>query len=235
MASNQRVRHSVLLIGASRGLGCAMAEEFLKRDWDVIGTVRASAHTALHALAERVPGRVQIETLDVTLEEQVTRLRARLAGRRLDLLFVNAGVTNDPRETIGEVSTEEFVRVMVTNALGPMRVVERFCDLVAEDGLIGVMSSGQGSVANNTNGQRELYRGSKAALNMLMRSFAARHATERRAMVLMAPGWVRTDLGGADARLTIEESVPNVVDTLLAARPRPGLQYLDYLGRVVPW
>lgn len=235
MASNQRVRHSVLLIGASRGLGCAMAEEFLKRDWDVIGTVRASAHTALHALAERVPGRVQIETLDVTLEEQVTRLRARLAGRRLDLLFVNAGVTNDPRETIGEVSTAEFVRVMVTNALGPMRAVERFCDLVAEDGLIGVMSSGQGSVANNTNGQRELYRGSKAALNMLMRSFAARHATERRAMVLMAPGWVRTDLGGADARLTIEESVPNVVDTLLAARPRPGLQYLDYLGRVVPW
>ena len=235
MASNQRVRHSVLLIGASRGLGCAMAEEFLKRDWDVIGTVRASAHTALHALAERVPGRVQIETLDVTLEEQMTRLRARLAGRRLDLLFVNAGVTNDPRETIGEVSTAEFVRVMVTNALGPMRAVERFCDLVAEDGLIGVMSSGQGSVANNTNGQRELYRGSKAALNMLMRSFAARHATERRAMVLMAPGWVRTDLGGPDARLTIEESVPNVVDTLFAARTRPGLQYLDYLGRVVPW
>ena len=235
MESNQRLRHSVLLIGASRGLGYAMAEEFLKRDWDVIGTVRARAHTALHALAERVPGRVQIETLDVTVAEQMSGLRARLAGRRLDLLFVNAGVTNDPRETIGEVSTEEFVRVMVTNALGPMRAVERFCDLVAEDGLIGVMSSGQGSVANNTNGQRELYRGSKAALNMFMRSFAARHATDRRAMVLMAPGWVRTDLGGPEARLTLEESVPNVVDTLLAARTRPGLQYLDYLGRVVPW
>jgi NAD(P)-dependent dehydrogenase (short-subunit alcohol dehydrogenase family) len=235
MPSNQRVRHSVLLIGASRGLGYAMAEEFLKRDWDVIGTVRASAHTALHALAERVPGRVQIETLDVKFAEQMSGLRARLDGRRLDLLFVNAGVTNDPRETIGEVSTEEFVRVMVTNALGPMRAVERFCDLVADDGLIGVMSSGQGSVANNTNGQRELYRGSKAALNMFMRSFAARHATDRRAMVLMAPGWVRTDLGGPEARLTLEESVPNVVDTLLAARTRPGLQYLDYLGRVVPW
>ncbi len=235
MESNQRLRHSVLLIGASRGLGYAMAEEFLARDWDVIGTVRAGGHTALHALAGRVPGRVQIETLDVTLAEQMSGLSARLAGRRLDLLFVNAGVTNDPRETIGEVSTEEFVRVMVTNPLGPMRAVELFCDLVAADGLIGVMSSGQGSVANNTNGQRELYRGSKAALNMFMRSFAARHATDRRAMVLMAPGWVRTDLGGPDARLTIEESVPNVVDTLLAARARPGLQYLDYLGRVVPW
>ena len=92
---------------------------------------------------------------------------------------------------------------MVTNALSPMRVVEALQDLVPCDtGLIGVMSSGQGSVANNETGMREVYRGSKAALNTFMRSFAARHAASPRAMVLMAPGWVRTDLGGPDARLT---------------------------------
>lgn len=235
MDSNHHIRNCVLLVGASRGLGYALAAEFVKRDWDVIGTVRNRGRTPLHELAERVPQRVHIEFLDVTCAEQMTALRARVAGRRLNMLFVNAGVTNDPRETIGEVSTEEFVRVMVTNALGPMRAVELFCDLVVEGGLIGVMSSGQGSVTNNTNGQRELYRGSKAALNMFMRSFAARHAGDQRAMVLMAPGWVRTDLGGPDARLTVEESIPNVVNTLLAAQACPGLQYLDYLGRVVPW
>jgi NAD(P)-dependent dehydrogenase (short-subunit alcohol dehydrogenase family) len=92
------------------------------------------------------------------------------------------------------------------------------------------MSSGQGSVANNITGMREVYRGSKAALNQFMRSYAARQSGTRRAMVLMAPGWVRTELGGPDARLSIDESVPNLVNVLLKKQGNPGLEYLDYLA-----
>lgn len=227
-------RKTVLLIGASRGLGYAMAAEFLQRSWHVTGTTRGSAKTPLHELAQRAPGQIDIEHIDITMPDQIAALRSRLAGKTFDMLFVNAGVTNNPQETIGEVSTEEFIRVMVTNALSPMRVLEALYDLVADDGIVGVMSSGQGSVSNNVNGMREVYRGSKAALNTFMRSFAARHR-DGRAMVLMAPGWVRTDMGGEDAPLTIEDSIPNVVNTLLAARGHAGLQYLDYLGRTVPW
>jgi NAD(P)-dependent dehydrogenase (short-subunit alcohol dehydrogenase family) len=159
----------------------------------------------------------------------------RLAGRRFDLLFVNAGVTNQPEGTVAETSTDEFVRVMVTNALSPLRVIESLQDLVEPAGTIGVMSSGQGSVANNDNGGHEVYRGSKAALNTFMRSYAARHRGEARTLVLMAPGWVRTELGGDDARLGVEDSIPNVVKTLDALRSSPGLHYVDYLGRTVPW
>jgi len=227
---------TILLIGASRGLGHAMAAEFLQKGWNVVGTVRrGGTRTLLHDLADEFAGRVEIEILDICDPDQLTALHGRLSGRTFDMLFVNAGTTNNWKETIADVTTDEFVRVMITNALSPMRVIERLEPLVRATGMIGVMSSGQGSVANNETGMREVYRGSKAALNMFMRSFAARHAGSSRAMVLMAPGWVRTALGGPEARLSIEESVPNLVNVLLAKRGKPGLEYLDYLGRTVPW
>jgi NAD(P)-dependent dehydrogenase (short-subunit alcohol dehydrogenase family) len=227
----------ILIVGASRGLGYAMAREFLRREWRVMGTVRSTrGRTDLHDLADRMPTRLEVETVDICEPDQIAALRTRLTGRRFDILFVNAGTGNaNPKDTLAQVSTEEFVRVMVTNALGPMRTVEALQDLVTVDGLIGVMSSGQGSIANNTNGGFEVYRGSKSALNQYMRSYAARHADASRALLLMAPGWIRTALGGPDAPHTLEEAVPDVVDVILGKQGRPGLEYLDRRGRTVPW
>jgi len=223
-----------LILGASRGLGLAIAEQYLKRGWLVVATVRASG-SALESLAKRWPERLSIEYVDINVPDQVSALHARLAATPFDLLFVNAGVKNDDRETIADVSTDEFVRVMITNALSPLRAVETLDDLVREDGTIGLMTSGQGSIANNETGGYEVYRGSKAALNMFMRSYAARHRGDKRALLLMAPGWVRTDMGGANAYLSIDESVPALVDTIEAQRGKRGLQYLDRLGATVPW
>jgi NAD(P)-dependent dehydrogenase (short-subunit alcohol dehydrogenase family) len=226
---------TALIIGASRGLGLGLSQEYLKRGWHVVGTTRGNGRTGLHALVEQASPRLQIERLDIVRQEQISALRNRLQGRSFDLLFVNAGIANDPQETIGEVTTEQFIQVMVTNALGPMRVIEAMQDLVSRRGTIGVMSSGLGSVADNESGGWELYRGSKAALNTFMRSFAARHADDPRALIIIAPGWVRTDMGGPLASLSVEESIPRVVDTIIAQSGKSGLRYLNYLGQPVRW
>ncbi|MEU0496456.1 SDR family NAD(P)-dependent oxidoreductase [Mycobacterium sp. NPDC006124] len=224
--------HTALIVGASKGLGLAMVAEFLRRDWHVIATVRGENPTALHELDGS--GRLEIETLDVTVAEQIAGLRERLTGRRLDLLFVNAGIAHDD-VPVAEVSTESFVDVMVTNALSPLRVVEAVKDLVPETGTIGVMSSRQGSISLNTRGGHEVYRASKSALNQLFRSFAARHAGDPRTLLLINPGHVQTELGGAGAKLTVDDTVPGVVDVLIAHAGDGGLQFLDYENAVVPW
>ena len=232
---NQQSR-TILLVGASRGLGQAMAAEFVKKDWQVVGTVREGRRAELDILVQAHPHQVTVEQLDITQPDQIAALRDRLSGRSFDMLFVNAGTANhDQAETIAQTSTEEFVRVMLTNALGVMRAVEGLQDLVRPAGLIGVMSSGQGSVANNVRGGHEVYRGSKAALNQYMRSYAARHADKQRAMVLMAPGWIRTELGGPEATFSMEETIPELVETLVAQQGTPGLRFIDRHGKTVPW
>jgi NAD(P)-dependent dehydrogenase (short-subunit alcohol dehydrogenase family) len=226
---------TALINGASRGLGPGLAREYLARGWHVVGTVRGSARTPLHDLADLHPHKLAIEPVDINHRDQTRTLRERLAGRRCDLLFVNAGVSNYRTETVGKVTDETFVRVMVTNALSPMRVVERFAALVPETGAIAVMSSGLGSVADNEAGGWEVYRASKAALNTLMRSFAARRAGDPRTLLLIAPGWVRTDMGGSSALLDVDTCIHGVVDAVTARTGTPGLHYVNYLGNTVRW
>jgi NAD(P)-dependent dehydrogenase (short-subunit alcohol dehydrogenase family) len=145
-------RPTVLLIGASRGLGLAIAREYIRRGSSVVATIRSAPPTELHDLQDVADGRLEIEYIDITILEHIIALRDRLASRTFDLLFVNAGVTNSAEDTIADVSTEEFNRLVLTNALSPMRVIEALKDLVPLNGTIAIMSSGQGSITNNERG-----------------------------------------------------------------------------------
>jgi len=227
---------TALIVGASRGLGLAIVEELLRRGWNVTGTVREGAKTKLHDLVEKWDGQLQVKYLDMTIPQKIELLKSEVAGEALDLLFVNAGVANAKgmTETIGEISTEEFVRVLVTNTLSPMRVLEQLVGKVRRGGVVGVMSSGQGSIADNENGGNDAYRASKAALNMIMRSFAVREGKDR-ALLLLAPGWIKTDMGGQGARFSVEEVIGDLVNTITAQEGNPGLRYLDRFGKPVRW
>ena len=226
---------TALIVGASRGLGLGLAREYAKRGWRVIGTVRTTnPPTGLHALAAATAGRIRIEMVDINIQEQVAALRTRLAGERIDLLFVNAGISNGAGETLPQTTTEAFTRMMITNALSPLRVIESFADLVPSGGVIAAMSSGLGSVANNTRAGWEIYRASKASLNTMLRSFAVRRG-DGRTVLAVVPGWVRTDMGGPNAALDVDTSVRGMVDVIAARRGKPGAAYVDYQDNDVAW
>ena len=224
-------QQTALIIGASRGLGLGLAQEYVRRGWRVIATVRDRANPG--GLAE-LGDAVTIETVDINHTGEDLELGARLKGRPLDLLFVNAGVSNGPGELVSEVSTEDFARVMTTNALSPLRVIEALAPHVTDTGTSVAMTSGLGSVTNNTRGGWEVYRASKAALNTMLRSYALR-AGGKRTVLAMAPGWVRTDMGGADAPLDVETSVRGMADAISARWEQGGCAYINYLNETVPW
>jgi len=226
---------TVLIAGASRGLGLGLAHEWLGRGWTVVGTVRGTAHTGLHDLVGAAGGRLSIEQLDINDPDSIAALSARMQGRSLDVLFVNAGVASGGEDRADQIGTAEFSRIMETNALGPLRVIEALGPLVRPGGTIAAMSSSLGSVALNESGGMEIYRASKAALNTMLRSYAVRHAADRHTLALVHPGWVRTDMGGTKASLGVEDSVRGIVDALTARMGQPGLQYFDYQGKTLPW
>lgn len=219
-----------LIAGASRGLGLGLAEEFIRRGWHVVGTVR-NGNTLLHKV--KSPN-LEIEMVDINFPDQVHVLHDRLKARGFDLIFVNAGVSNGPNESLADLSEAAFTRIMVTNAYSPIRFLHVFADLVAPGGIEAVMSSGLGSVANNTNGGWEAYRASKAALNTMIRSYAAR-APSGRTILSITPGWVRTDMGGPNATLDIATSVRGMVNVLESRRGKPGHAYISYEGKELPW
>lgn len=226
-------KQTVLVVGASRGLGFALAEEWLRLGWHVIATARGRSDE-LAELADGFPGSLEVETVDINDTGGVRALHDRLKDRRLDVLFVNAGIARAIEQSPATASEGDFLDMMLTNAFSPVRTAEILHDLVPTGGTIAIMTSELGSITN-ANGGWQLYSSSKAALNMLMKGYAAKNAGDGHTLLLVAPGWVRTDMGGSEATLSIEESIPLVVDMIAANQGKPGLRYVDRFNEELPW
>ena len=234
-----------LITGANKGIGLEVARQLGQAGFLVLVGARDLTKGAAAAATLAAEG-LQAETiaLDVTDLATIT-LAAETITRKygqLDILVNNASIASPGAPSIA--AREGLERTFATNFFGAVAVAQAMLPLLrkAPAPRIVNVSSGLGSIALNGDPtwpyaaiKPLAYSASKAALNMFMRSFAARHAGSKRAMVLMAPGWVRTDLGGEGGRLSIEESVPSLVNVLLGKVGTPGLQYVDYLGRTVPW
>jgi NAD(P)-dependent dehydrogenase (short-subunit alcohol dehydrogenase family) len=219
---------TALIVGASRGLGRALAEEHLKRGWTVIATVRDA-----ESLADLTHDALTVETLNTTDWPAVDALRERLGRQTLDLLFVSAAISGSS-VNIGDVKPDAFIETMLTNVLAPLQLVDRFADLTAEDGVVAAMSSRMGSIELTSDGRGPAYRISKAGLNMGLKGIAARRA-DRRTYLAVDPGWVQTSMGGASAPLTVEQSVTSMVDVLQTHKGRGGIAFVNYQGQALPW
>ena len=223
---------TAMVVGASRGLGLALVEEWLGRGWRVIATVRNNPD-GLDALAGRFPGEPGLETVDIAHAGPVRALRDRLGGRQLDVLFINAGIARAIERRRCSVDEEDFLDMMLVNALSPVRAAEILGDSCRPGGTIAIMTSELGSIANATGGW-QLYSSSKAALNMLMKGYAARPPGRPRAAARGTGLGPHRD-GRREATLSIEESIPLVVDMVEANRGKPGLRYVDRFNKAIPW
>lgn len=220
-----------LVIGASRGLGLGLATELRTRRWTVIGTVRDEAGArrveALGARAER---------LDTSDAGSGAALSQRLAGDTFDLVFVNAGIKGVGHQDPARATPAEIAELFQINSVAPVGIAHAFLGRVREGtGVIAFMSSDLGSVTRTEDAYIPLYRASKAALNSLIRSFAAGLGGRQVTVLAIHPGWVRTDMGGSSAPVGIEESVRGVVDVVEARAGTGRHGFVDYRGVELAW
>jgi NAD(P)-dependent dehydrogenase (short-subunit alcohol dehydrogenase family) len=229
---------STLITGANRGLGLEFARQYAADGWQVYATCRdPNSASDLRRLVDASGYKIQIIALDVTDFASIKAAAAELEGQAIDLLLNNAGVGGPRGQTIGTIDYEAWAKVLDINTLGPLRVSEAFLDNVArsERKLIVTLTSGMGSIGDNTSGGAFAYRSSKAAVNMVMRSLAIDLAPRRITCVVINPGWVRTDMGGPHGNQTPAESVAKLRSLIDNLSPGYSGKFLNHDGREYAW
>ena len=228
---------TVLITGANRGLGLEFARQYAAEGWQVLAACRApEAATDLQGLAAESGGRIRVLEMNVTDTASVRAAAATLKGEAIDLLLNNAGVGGPPGQQLGNLDYAAWARVLDANTLGPMRVVEALLENVAQGKLkrIVTVTSAMGSIEDNASGGRYAYRSSKAAVNMVMKSLSIDLAPRGITCIMVHPGWVRTDMGGAGASRSVPDGAAGIVwaATLTDDGPSGGF-YRD--GKLIEW
>jgi NAD(P)-dependent dehydrogenase (short-subunit alcohol dehydrogenase family) len=224
---------TILLAGASRGLGLGLAREFLRRGWHVIATARTpDSAGSLQDLHRTHADLLTIAPLDIANSASIAALSGALGRRPIDVVFVVAGMSTQRDTALQDMAPDAIALEFITNATAPIVLAETLLPNLPETGTVAFMTSILGSIASNAGGGMDVYRASKAALNMLGANFAIRH--KNRPVLLLHPGWVRTHMGGSSAPVDVETSARGLADQIEYAK-KPGIGYLDYQGQKLPW
>lgn len=236
---------TALVTGANRGLGLEWVRQLADEvDRLYVTCRRPDEATDLAALAERRPDAITLAELDVTDPAAIQALAERVQDERgaVDLLVNNAGISGGGTEDrFGTVEADTMTKTLQVNAVGPHLMTQTFAELLrtgaVQEGRAAVVNvtSQLGSIQRTSGGGWNSYRASKAALNMCTRLQAAALKDDDVIAVALHPGWVRTDMGGPNARLSTTESVAGMIDVVNGLTRNEAGAFLTYEGEQLPW
>jgi NAD(P)-dependent dehydrogenase (short-subunit alcohol dehydrogenase family) len=220
---------TILIIGANRGLGLEFARQYAEQGYRVIGTLRDPTKGAALSGAG-----AEIYVCDVSDPAQISRLAESLKEVELDILLINAGVFPSQPGLEG-IQPASFMQAMAVNALAPLLLARAFLPQMVGPRIIAALSSKMGSVAENTSGGCYAYRTSKAALNMGFKSLSLDPLAAQAIVVILSPGWVKTDMGGQAATLAPSDAIAAMRKVLGGLTPQDNGRFIHYDGSLVPW
>jgi NAD(P)-dependent dehydrogenase (short-subunit alcohol dehydrogenase family) len=222
---------TVLVVGATRGIGLEFARQYVADGARVIATFRRQQDAdRLRAIGARA---VPMDALD---PDSIAALGQQMDGQPIDIALLVAGTYGPDTTDLAPPSREQFDELMHINVLAPMQLIPLLAQsLEAAQGKLVAISSRMGSIGLTTQANGWLYRASKAALNSVMKSASTRLGARGVVCMALSPGWVRTDMGGPSASLDVRESVEALRRVIAAANRSHNGRFLQYTGEQLEW
>ena len=230
---------AALITGTNRGIGLEFVRQYAKDGWRVFACCRnPAAAEALNHLATQYPDQVIIHALDVANHAQIEQLSQALSNQTIDLLINNAGVyPPEQGDAFGTTDYAAWAYTFEINTMAPLKMAEAFIQQISRSQLktIITITSKMGSIADNRGGGSYIYRSSKAAVNIVMKSLSIDLNSQQITAVLLHPGWVRTDMGGPDGLISTEQSVTGMRRVISGLNFEDSGKFYAFDGQVVPW
>ena len=230
---------TTLITGANRGIGLEFCRQYAADGWRVLACCRYPEKSdELNKLASLNPGRIMVHALDVADHVEVDRLGQILADESIDLLINNAGIYPDSDKSgFGHTDYAEWIEAFRVNTIAPLKMAETFAAQIARgtQKTIVTITSKMGSIADNSGGGSYLYRSSKAAVNMVMKSLSIDLMPLGITAVVFHPGWVKTDMGGPNAMISAEQSVSGIRQVIDRLSSTDSGKFFGYDGQTIPW
>ncbi|MBP9792093.1 MAG: SDR family oxidoreductase [Rickettsiales bacterium] len=223
---------TVLVTGSNRGLGLEFVKQFSDKGYKVIATCRRSNKAKeLHGIS----GDIEIKELDVEAENQLRDLKDELLNNPIDIIVLNAEIVGQREIEIGNIDIDNMIDTFKINAIYNLKIIERLFQnvLLGKEKKIVVISSSMGSIESNKSGGYYSYRGSKAALNAMIKSVAIDQEKNGIKFLILHPGWVGTEMGGPNADIDVTESISGMIK-VIEGDFNTG-DFLDYKGHKIQW